>query len=50
LVASFLLVAGNDKANGRFYTVCDGLDISWGQYFHDLAGMKGVGELPQVPG
>lgn len=49
LVSGFLLVAGNDKANGRIYTVCDGLDVSWWQYFHDLAAMKGVNELPQVP-
>lgn len=48
LVKAFVLAAGNEKAIGRIYTVCDGLDVTWNQYFHDLATMKGVDKLPNV--
>lgn len=46
LVSAFLLAANSEQAVGRIYTVCDGLDVSWSQYFHDLAATKGIEELP----
>jgi len=46
LVSAFILAANSEQASGRIYTVCDGLDVSWSQYFHDLAATKGIEELP----
>jgi 2-alkyl-3-oxoalkanoate reductase len=46
LVSAFILAANSEQAAGRVYTVCDGLDVSWSQYIHDLAAMKGIEELP----
>lgn len=46
LVSALLLAANSEQAVGRIYTVCDGLDVSWSQYFHDLAAIKGIKELP----
>ena len=48
LVSAFILAANSEQAAGRVYTVCDGLDVSWSQYFHDLAAMKGIADLPRI--
>ena len=48
LVSAFMLAAKSEQATGRVYTVCDGLDVCWSQYFHDLAAMKGIEELPRA--
>jgi len=49
LVEAFLLGATNPNAVGQIYTVCDGLDVSWGQYLNDLADMVGKSPLPNTP-
>ena len=48
LVAAFLLAAQSESADGRIYTVCDGLEVTWSQYFHDLAAMTGIDHLPHA--
>ena len=48
LVSAFIIAANSAQANGRIYTVCDGLDVSWSRYFHDLAAIKGLEELPSA--
>ncbi len=48
LVQAFMLAAERDEAIGQIYTACDGLDVTWAQYFHDLAAMKGINELPEA--
>ena len=49
LVEAFLMAAANPKAVGQIYTACDGLDITWGRYFNDLAAMVGKPPLPNAP-
>jgi nucleoside-diphosphate-sugar epimerase len=49
LVEAFLLAAADPKAEGQVYTACDGLDVTWGRYFNDLAAMVGKSPLPHVP-
>ncbi len=49
VVEAFLLAAAEPKAEGQVYTACDGLDVTWGRYFNDLAAMVGKSPLPQVP-
>ncbi len=44
-----LLAAAADTAEGRVYNACDGLDVTWRQYFSDLADMIGVKEPGSVP-
>ncbi|MFT5097947.1 MAG: nucleoside-diphosphate-sugar epimerase [Candidatus Azotimanducaceae bacterium] len=48
LVDAFVLAGENASANGRIYTVCDELDVSWDKYFHDLAAMKGIDSLEHL--
>jgi nucleoside-diphosphate-sugar epimerase len=49
LVEAFLLAAAEAKAEGRIYTACDELGVSWGRYFNDLAAMVGKSPVPEVP-
>jgi 2-alkyl-3-oxoalkanoate reductase len=49
-VADILILAGTlEKAIGRVYNACDGLDVTWGQYFTDIAGMIGIKKLKSIP-
>ncbi|MBN1364360.1 MAG: NAD-dependent epimerase/dehydratase family protein [Syntrophaceae bacterium] len=49
-VADILILAGTlEKALGRVYNACDGLDITWGQYFTDIARMIGVKNPKSIP-
>jgi nucleoside-diphosphate-sugar epimerase len=42
-VADILILAGTlERAIGRVYNACDGLAVTWGQYFSDIANMIGV--------
>jgi nucleoside-diphosphate-sugar epimerase len=49
LVEAFLLAAADPKADGRVYTACDGLDVTWERYINDLAAMIGKPRPPKVP-
>jgi nucleoside-diphosphate-sugar epimerase len=49
-VANILILAGTlEKAIGRAYNACDGTDITWGQYFMDIAQMIGVKNPKSIP-
>jgi 2-alkyl-3-oxoalkanoate reductase len=49
-VADILILAGTlEKAIGRAYNACDGTDITWGQYFTDIANMIGVKNPKSIP-
>jgi len=49
-VADILILAGVDeKAVGRVYNASDGLDVTWHQYFTDLAQMIGAKKPGSVP-
>ena len=49
-VADILILAGIiEKAIGRAYNACDGLNVTWNEYFTDIAGMIGVKNLQSVP-
>ena len=49
-VADILILAGStEKAVGRAYNACDGLEITWGDYFTDIADMIGVGNPKSIP-
>ncbi len=49
-VADILILAGvDDKSIGRVYNASDGLDVSWHQYFSDLAQMIGARSPGSVP-
>lgn len=42
LVDALCLLAGSERAVGRVYNVCDGLDVTWRRYMEDLARILGV--------
>jgi 2-alkyl-3-oxoalkanoate reductase len=44
-----ILAASIDAAVGRVYNACDGLSITWKQYFTDIAGIIGVKNLKSIP-
>ena len=49
-VADVLILAGRDDTTiGRVYNACDGLDVTWNQYFTDLSAMLGGGKPASVP-
>lgn len=49
-VADILILAGTlEKAIGRVYNACDGLDVTWGKYFKDVAQMIGVKKPGSIP-
>jgi nucleoside-diphosphate-sugar epimerase len=49
-VADVLILAGSTgKAIGRAYNACDGLEVTWKEYFTDLADMIGVGKPKSLP-
>jgi len=49
LVDALLLLAASEKAVGRVYNVCDGLDVTWRRYLDDLAGLIGAAALTAAP-
>lgn len=49
-VADILILAGTlEKAMGRVYNACDGLEVTWRDYFTDIASMIGVGKPKSIP-
>jgi nucleoside-diphosphate-sugar epimerase len=49
-VADILILAGStDKAIGRVYNASDGTNITWRQYFTDIADMIGVKNPKSIP-
>lgn len=49
-VADILILAGRlERAVGRAYNACDGLSVTWGQYFTDIATMIGVKNPKSIP-
>ena len=49
-VADVLILAGpTERAIGRVYNACDGLDVTWKQYFTDIAHMIGVDNPKSLP-
>ena len=49
-VADILILAGTlEKAIGRAYNACDGLDVTWRKYFTDIADMIGVKNPKSIP-
>ena len=49
-VADILILAGStEKTIGRAYNACDGLDVTWRDYFTDIAGMIGAGNPKSLP-
>ncbi len=49
-VADILILAGTlEKALGRVYNACDGLEVTWKDYFTDIANMIGVGKPKSIP-
>jgi nucleoside-diphosphate-sugar epimerase len=49
-VADVLILAGStERAIGRVYNACDGLDVTWKKYFTDLANIIGVGNPKSLP-
>ncbi|MBP1710103.1 MAG: NAD-dependent epimerase/dehydratase [Deltaproteobacteria bacterium] len=49
-VADVLILAGStETAVGRAYNACDGLDVTWRQYFTDIAHLIGVGNPKSLP-
>ncbi|MBI5550667.1 MAG: SDR family NAD(P)-dependent oxidoreductase [Desulfobacterales bacterium] len=49
-VADIILLAGTqDEALGRAYNACDGLSVTWKQYFADIASMIGAQTPKSIP-
>ncbi len=49
-VADILILAASAEiAIGRAYNASDGLDVTWKQYFNDIAGMIGVKSPKSIP-
>jgi len=49
-VADVLILAGStERAIGRVYNACDGLDVTWREYFTDIADIIGVGKPKSLP-
>ncbi|MGD0279898.1 MAG: NAD-dependent epimerase/dehydratase family protein [Smithella sp.] len=49
-VADILILTGSiEKAIGRAYNACDGLDVTWRDYFTDIAGMIGIKNPKSIP-
>jgi nucleoside-diphosphate-sugar epimerase len=49
-VADILILAGSsEKAVGRAYNASDGTDVTWKQYFTDIANMIGVKNPKSIP-
>jgi 2-alkyl-3-oxoalkanoate reductase len=49
-VADILILAGStEKAIGRAYNASDGTDVTWKQYFTDIADMIGVNNPKSIP-
>jgi nucleoside-diphosphate-sugar epimerase len=49
-VADILILVGSaEKSIGRAYNASDGTDITWGQYFTDIAQMIGVKNPKSIP-
>lgn len=49
-VADILILAASaDAAIGRAYNASDGLDVTWKQYFTDIAGIIGVKNPKSIP-
>jgi nucleoside-diphosphate-sugar epimerase len=49
-VADILILAGStEKAIGRVYNASDGMDITWREYFTDIANMLGVKNPKSIP-
>ncbi|MFA5322027.1 MAG: NAD-dependent epimerase/dehydratase family protein [Smithella sp.] len=49
-VADILILAGTlTRAIGRAYNACDGLAVTWEQYFTDIADMIGVKKPKSIP-
>ncbi len=49
-VADILILTGTlEKAMGRVYNACDGLEVTWRDYFTDIASMIGVGKPKSIP-
>lgn len=46
---SLVLCASSDKALGRVYNACDGLSVTWNDYFTDIASMIGAGKPGSIP-
>lgn len=44
-----VLCATSDKALGRVYNACDGLSVTWNDYFTDIASMVGVKKPRSIP-
>jgi nucleoside-diphosphate-sugar epimerase len=49
VVEIMLLAASSEKAVGRTYNACDGLDVSWKAYFGALAQMVGAPKPRSIP-
>jgi nucleoside-diphosphate-sugar epimerase len=48
--ADMLILSGStEKAIGRAYNACDGLDVTWRDYFTDIADMIGFGNPKSIP-
>lgn len=49
-VADILILAGSaEKAVGKAYNASDGTDVTWGQYFTDIADMIGLKNPKSIP-
>ena len=49
-VADILILAGTlEKAVGKAYNACDGMDVTWGEYFTDIAQMIGAKKPKSIP-
>jgi nucleoside-diphosphate-sugar epimerase len=49
-VADVLILAGStERAIGRAYNACDGLDVTWREYFTDIASLIGAGKPKSLP-
>ena len=49
-VADILILAGStEKAIGRAYNASDGTDVTWREYFTDIADMLGVKNPKSIP-
>ncbi len=49
VVDVILAALTTEAARGRAYNACDGLDVTWAQYFRDLAAMLGAKEPSTLP-
>jgi len=49
VVDIFVRAAGSDVAVGRIYNVSDGSDVTWKQYFSDLAKLLGAKKPASLP-